>query len=137
MFHLVKDNVEKIENNLLWVKSVRDSAFSWWFNILILLGVLMSFSYFLYSSYGTVPSEELKEITFEPRLWNNAVRNVPISNYGQTPEIETGELGPDVVMPLIENMKIAMAAWLVGNRPEGRMPNEFVPIAYNSGEIYE
>jgi hypothetical protein len=53
------------------------------------------------------------------------------------PEIETGDLGPDVVMPLIENMKIAMAAWLVGNRPEGRMPNEFVPIAYNSGEIYE
>jgi hypothetical protein len=23
-------------------------------------------------------------------LWNNAVRNVPITNYGQTPQIETG-----------------------------------------------
>jgi hypothetical protein len=91
MFHLVKDNVEKIENNLLWVKSVRDSVFSWWFNVVILVAVLLSFGYFLYSSYGTAPPEELKEIHFEPRLWNNAVRNVPISDYGQTPQIETGD----------------------------------------------
>ncbi len=91
MFHLVKDNVEKIENNLLWVKSVRDSMFSWWFNIILLVAVIGSFTYFLYSSYGTAPSEELKEIPFEPRLWNNAVRNVPISNYGQTPQIEAGD----------------------------------------------
>jgi hypothetical protein len=91
MFHLVKDNVEKIENNLLWVKSVRDSMFSWWFNIILLVAVIGSFTYFLYSSYGSVPSDELKEIPFEPRLWNNAVRNVPISNYGQTPQIETGD----------------------------------------------
>lgn len=91
MFHLVKDNVEKIENNLLWVKSVRDSMFSWWFNFILLVGVLLSFGYFLYSSYGTAPSEELKEIHFEPRLWNNAVRNVPITDYGQTPQIETGD----------------------------------------------
>lgn len=88
MFHLVKDNVEKIENNLLWVKSVRDSMFSWWFNVVLLAVVLGSFGYFLYSSYGTVPSEEMKEIHFEPRTWNNAVRNVPISDYGQTPQIE-------------------------------------------------
>jgi hypothetical protein len=91
MFHLVKDNVEKIENNLLWVKSVRDSMFSWWFNVILLVVVLGSFGYFLYSSYGTAPSEELKEIPFEPRTWNNAVRNVPISNYGQTPQIEAGD----------------------------------------------
>ena len=91
MFHLVKDNVEKIENNLLWVKSVRDSMFSWWFNIILLTVVLGSFGYFLYASYGTVPSEEMKQIPFEPRTWNNAVRNVPITNYGQTPEIENGD----------------------------------------------
>lgn len=91
MFHLVKDNVEKIENNLLWVKSVRDSIFSWWFNVILLAVVLGSFGYFLYSSYGTVPTEELKQIHFEPRLWNNAVRNVPITDYGQTPEIENGD----------------------------------------------
>ena len=91
MFHLVKDNVEKIENNLLWVKSVRDSIFSWWFNLILLVAVLGAFTYFMYSSYGSVPNEEMKEIQFEPRLWNNAVRNVPISNYGQTPQIETGD----------------------------------------------
>jgi len=89
MFHLVKDNVDKIENNLLSVKAFRDSIFSFWFNIVLLVVVLGSFAYFLYSSYGTVPSEEMKEIPFEPRMWNNAVRNVPISNYGQTPQIET------------------------------------------------
>lgn len=91
MFHLVKDNVEKIENNLLWVKKVRDSAFSWWFNITLLVGVVGGFAYFLYSSYGTQPNEELKKIEFEPRTWNNAVRNVPGTEYGQTPQIETGD----------------------------------------------
>ena len=91
MFHLVKDNVEKIENNLLWVRSVRDSVFSWWFNIVLLVGVLGGATYLLYSNYGVVPSDELKEIPFEPRTWNNAVRNVPVSNYGQTPQIETGD----------------------------------------------
>jgi hypothetical protein len=91
MFHLVKDNLDKIENNLLVVKSIRDSNISWWFNIILLFVVVGSFAYFLYSSYGSAPSEENKEIPFEPRLWNNAVRNVPISNYGQTPQIETGD----------------------------------------------
>jgi hypothetical protein len=91
MFHLVKDNVDKIENNLLWVKQVRDSMFSWWFNVVLLIGVVGSFGYFLYSSYGTAPSEEMKQIPFEPRMWNNAVRNVPISDYGQTPQIEAGD----------------------------------------------
>ena len=47
MFHLLKDTVE-IENNLLWVKSVRDSVFSMWFNIVLLVLVLSSFGYFLY-----------------------------------------------------------------------------------------
>lgn len=91
MFHLVKDNVEKIENNLLWVKSVRDSIFSWWFNVIILVVVIGTTTYFLYSNYGSVPNEDMKEIPFEPRMWNNAVRNVPISNYGQTPQIENGD----------------------------------------------
>ena len=94
MNHLVKDNVEKIENNLLWVKKVRDSMFSWWFNILLLVGVLGAFGYFLYSSYGTQPEEKLQKIPFEPRTWNNAVRNVPITDYGQTPQIEAPDLVP-------------------------------------------
>ena len=89
MFHLVKDNVSRIENNLLWVKSLRDSIFSWWFNITLLVVVVGSFIFFLYSSYGTSPSTELKKINFEPRMWNNAVRNVPTTEYGQIPQTET------------------------------------------------
>jgi hypothetical protein len=89
MFHLVKDNVEAIENNLLWVKSVRDSVFSWWFNVVLLVLVVGSFGYFLFSSYGTATPDELKKVPFEPNTWNNAVRNVPITDYGQTPQIET------------------------------------------------
>jgi hypothetical protein len=89
MFHLVEDNVSKIENNLIWVRNVRDSIFSWWFNIILLVVVVGSFAFFLYSSYGTGVPEELQKIPFEPRTWNNAVRNVPLTQYGQTPEIET------------------------------------------------
>ena len=90
MSHLVQQSISRIENNLLWVKSVRDSIFAWWFNIILLVVVVGSFGYFLYSSHGTAPNEELQKIPFEPRTWNNAVRNVPISNYGQTPQIEVG-----------------------------------------------
>ena len=88
--HLVQQSLSRIENNLLWVKSVRDSIFAWWFNIILLVVVVGFFAYFLYSSYGTAPSEENGKIPFEPRLWNNAVRNVPSTNYGQLPQIETG-----------------------------------------------
>ena len=90
MFHLVKDTTAQIENNLIWVKNVRDSIFSWWFNVILLVVVIGSFSYFLYASYGTGTPSELQKIPFEPRTWNNAVRNVPLTQYGQTPQIETG-----------------------------------------------
>jgi len=91
MFHLVKDTTAQIENNLIWVKNVRDSIFSWWFNVILLVVVIGSFSYFLYASYGTGTPPELQKIPFEPRTWNNAVRNVPLTQYGQTPQIETGD----------------------------------------------
>lgn len=89
MFHLVKDTTAQIENNLIWVKNVRDSIFSWWFNVILLVLVVGSFGYFLYASYGTGTPPELQKIPFEPRTWNNAVRNVPLTQYGQTPQIET------------------------------------------------
>jgi hypothetical protein len=89
MFHLVKDNVSKIEDNLIWVKTVKDSIISWWFNIILLVTVLGSFVYFLYYGYGTHTPPELQQIKFEPTTWHNAVRNVPITEYGQTPQIET------------------------------------------------
>ena len=89
MFHLVKDTKPLIENNLLWVKSVRDSIFSMWFNISILVLIVGSFAYFLYSGYGKeVP---LKKIQFEPQLWNNAVKNVPSLDYGQIPQTQAGD----------------------------------------------
>ena len=87
----MKDTTAQIENNLIWVKNVRDSIFSWWFNVILLVLVVGSFGYFLYASYGTGTPPELQKIPFEPRTWNNAVRNVPLTQYGQTPQIETGD----------------------------------------------
>jgi len=91
MFHLVKDTASQIENNLIGVRSMRDSIFSWWFNISLLILVIGFSVYFLYSSYGTATPPELQKVKFEPRMWNNAVRNVPITEYGQIPQIETGD----------------------------------------------
>jgi len=90
MLHLVEGVSAKIENNLIWVKSIRDNIFSWWFNLTIFVIVIGSFGYFLYASYGTAVPDELKSIPFEPRTWNNAVRNVPTTDYGQIPQIEAG-----------------------------------------------
>lgn len=90
MLHLVEGVSSGIENNLLWVKSIRDAVFAWWFNLILLVLIVGSFIFFLYSSYGTAVPDELQKIPFEPRLWNNAVRNVPITEYGQIPQVETG-----------------------------------------------
>lgn len=91
MFHLVKDTTTQIENNLLWVKSVRDSMFSMWFNIILLICVVGSFIYFLYTSHGTATPPELQKVKFEANTWHNAVRNVPSLDYGQIPQVETGD----------------------------------------------
>lgn len=91
MFHLVKDTASQIENNLIGVRTMRDSIFSWWFNIGLLVLVLGFSIYFLYASYGTATPPELQKVKFEPRTWNNAVRNVPTTEYGQIPQIETGD----------------------------------------------
>lgn len=40
MNHLAKDTIPQIEDNLIWVRSVRDSIFSWWFNVTLLVVVL-------------------------------------------------------------------------------------------------
>ena len=89
MLHLVQDNVGRIEDNLLWVKQVRDKLFAWWFNVILLVIVVGSFGFFLYTSHGTATPEELVKIPFEPRTWNNAVRNVPTTEYGQLPQTQT------------------------------------------------
>jgi hypothetical protein len=76
---------------LIGVRYIKDSLFSWWFNFSIFTIVVGSFSYFLYASYGTAPEKENTAIKFEPRLWNNAAKNVPIIDYGQQPQIETAD----------------------------------------------
>ena len=91
MFHLVQDTVSQIDANLVWVKGVRDAFFSWWFNVIMLVAVVGGFLCFLYMSYGTGVPEELERVPFEPRTWNNAVRNVPTTEYGQIPKTETGD----------------------------------------------
>ena len=88
--HLVQQSVSRIEDNLIWVKSVRDSIFAWWFNFALLFIVIGSFVFFLYSGYNTAVPEELQKIPFQPRTWNNAVRNVPTSDYKQIPQIDSG-----------------------------------------------
>lgn len=90
MFHLVGDNAS-IENNLIWVRNVRDSVLAWWFNIIILVVILGGFGYFLWAGYGTSTPLELQKIDFKPIPWQNAVRNVPTTDYGQTPAVETGD----------------------------------------------
>ncbi len=91
MFHLVEDNVSMIENNLIWVRNVRDSVMAWWFNVSLLVLVIGCFGYFLWAGYGKTPPPELQKVEFKAVPWQNAVRNVPITDYGQTPAIETGD----------------------------------------------
>lgn len=90
MDHLISETVHRIEDNLIFVKSVRDAVIAWWFNIVLLVVVLCSFSYFIFASYGKPAIEEVQDIPFEPRMWNNAVRNVPTIQYGQLPQTEIG-----------------------------------------------
>lgn len=90
MEHLISNTMSRIEDNLILVRSVRDAIIAWWFNIILLVVVLGSFIYFMFASYGKQPPEELQSIPFEPRTWHNAVRNVPITQYGQLPQTEIG-----------------------------------------------
>jgi len=91
MFHLVKDNVSEIENNLIWAKSFRDSIFSWWFNLTVFVIVIGLSALGLFVSYGKPPENKPENIPFKPNMWHNAVKNVPITNYGQTPQVEAGD----------------------------------------------
>ena len=59
--------------------------------MVLLVTVMGGFGYWLFSNYGKREEREMEKIKFEPRTWNNAVRNVPVTEYGQTPQIETGD----------------------------------------------
>lgn len=59
--------------------------------MILLVLVVGSFAYFMWASYGTATPQELRKIPFEPVTWHNAVRNVPVTDYGQTPQVEAGD----------------------------------------------
>jgi hypothetical protein len=85
MFHLVEDTYSRVQGNLIKSGQIRDSWFSFGFNIVALVLVLIG-GYFFLTAKGDVPKENIE---FKPQTWLNAVRNVPSTDYGQTPQTET------------------------------------------------
>ena len=86
MFHLVEDTYSRVEGNLIKSGQIRDSWYSFIFNIVVLVSVVGGFVYFLYYNRGLEAEKE--NIEFKPQPWLNAVRNVPGTDYGQIPQTE-------------------------------------------------
>jgi len=86
MFHLVEDTYSRVEGNLIRSGQIKDSWYSFFFNIIMLTLVVGSFVYFLYYNHGV--EKEKENIEFKPQPWLNAVRNVPGTDYGQIPQTE-------------------------------------------------
>ena len=86
MFHLVEDTYSRVEGNLIKSGQIRDSWYSFIFNIVVLVVVVGGFVYFLYYNRGL--EKEKENIEFKPQPWLNAVRNVPGTDYGQIPQTE-------------------------------------------------
>jgi hypothetical protein len=84
MFHLVEDTYPRIQGNLIKAGQIRDSWFSFFFNLGALAIVLIGFYFFLIAP----PPQQKENIEFKPQTWLNAVRNVPTTDYGQTPQTE-------------------------------------------------
>jgi hypothetical protein len=91
MSHLTSDRIAQIENNLLQVKSFKDNVIATWINIFLFVVIVGGSIYGLYVNYNKPPKKENVNIDFNPQLWNNAVKNMPIINYGQVPQTETGD----------------------------------------------
>jgi hypothetical protein len=84
MFHLVENTYGRIENNLIKSSKMIDSWYSFFFNISALVIVFISLYFFL-TAKVELPNESIE---FKPQPWLNAVRNVPITDYGQIPQTE-------------------------------------------------
>jgi len=101
MFNLVEEtSTLKIENNLIKARQIKDSWFSFGFNIISLGLVLSGFIYFLYASYNPANAEtkKLETIPFKSLPWLNAVKNVPSNEqYGQDPKTEIGSSVPGFI----------------------------------------
>jgi len=91
MSHLTSDRITQIENNLLRVKSLQDGVVSMWINVFLFVFIVGGSIFALYNSYKDAPNHEKNNIEFKPQLWNNAVKNLPIINYGQVPQTQTGD----------------------------------------------
>ena len=82
MFHLADEStLERMEGALRRAREYSDSVWSWWWNVILLVGVLASFGFFLYARRGT-PVREEKRIPFEPTTWYSAARNIRSEEYG-------------------------------------------------------
>jgi len=90
MSHLTSDRITQIENNLLRVKSLQDGVVSMWINVFLFVFIVGGSIFALYNSYKDAPKHEKNNIEFKPQLWNNAVKNLPIINYGQVPQTQNG-----------------------------------------------
>ena len=84
MFHLVEDTYGRVQNNLIKSAQIRDSWYSMLFNI-IAIAVVFIGGYFFLTARVEAPKEDIE---FKPQTWLNAVRNVPSTDYGQTPQTE-------------------------------------------------
>jgi hypothetical protein len=93
MNHLIsREDLGRIENQLLLRRDQLVQATSWTFNLVFLALVLGSFAYFLYVQYNSQQQQpEEKRIPFTPVTWYSATRNVRSEEYGGQPfETETG-----------------------------------------------
>jgi hypothetical protein len=93
MNHLIRsEDIHRIENQLLLRRDQLVQATSWTFNLVLLIVVLGTFVFFLYTQYNSTAQQEQeqKRIPFTPVTWYSATRNVRNEEYGQTSPIETG-----------------------------------------------
>jgi hypothetical protein len=79
--HLVDDEtILRVQNNLMHSKNIRSLHGSWWFNIamfILIVGIMIFFLRVQYTNTSQVLKAEAtrKDISFQPLMWNNAVRN--------------------------------------------------------------
>ena len=93
MNHLIRgEDLHRIENQLLLRRDQLVQATSWTFNLVLLILVLGTFVFFLYTQYNSTAQQEQeqKRIPFTPVTWYSATRNVRNEEYGQTPTDQAG-----------------------------------------------
>lgn len=98
MNHLIdSSDLNRIENQLLLRRDQLVQATAWTFNLTLLVLILGTFVFFLYTQYNSTAKEEQeqKRIPFTPVTWYSATRNVRNEEYGQTSETQAGHGVPE------------------------------------------